>query len=51
MGFFIGCIIVGIICFGIYFLIDDNDKSKADERNEKFLVNIIEQCNENGIEY
>lgn len=51
MGFFIGCIIVGIIGFGIYFLIDDNDKSKADERNEKFLVNIIEQCNENGIEY
>lgn len=51
MGFFIGCIIVFIVCMGLVKLIDNSQERTAEKNKEKFFSEIKAVCMRDKIEY
>lgn len=51
MGFFIGCIIVFVVCMGLVKLIDGGQERTAEKNEENFLADVKKVCIEDGIEY
>ena len=51
MGFIVVCIVIFIVCMGIVKGIDSSQERTAEKSNEKFLNEIQNVCNRDGIEY
>ena len=51
MGFFIGCIIVFVVCIGLVQLIDGSQEKTAKKTSNNFLDKVKEVCYRDNLKY